>query len=280
MTVGPLVSVGWLDDHRDDPALRIADCRWYLEEPGRGRAEYERSHIPGAVFVSLDDDLSAPSGPGRHPLPAPEIYAARLGALGMGDEHTVVAYDDRGGGIAARLWWMLRAIGHTSVAVLDGGLTAWRAAGLAEESAVVTHPPAALTVSAQPRTIDRSGLESRLGNVVLIDARDGERYRGEHEPVDPVAGHIPTAVSRPTAGNLRADMRFETPETLRRRFASAGVGPAADTVVYCGSGVTACHDILAIELAGLGEATLYPGSWSDWGTSGGAIATGAEPGTR
>jgi thiosulfate/3-mercaptopyruvate sulfurtransferase len=277
---GPLATTTWLDDHLGDVGLRVADCRWYLGEPARGVAEYHAGHIPGAVYVSLDDDLSAPEGAGRHPLPRPADYARRLGELGFGDDHTIVAYDDRGGAVAARMWWMLRAIGHPRVAVLDGGLTAW----LAEERATTTmagsYEAARLSVHGSGVTIDGDALERRLGAVTLVDARDADRYRGEREPVDPVAGHIPTAISLPLGGNLRADLRFADPGVLRKRFLAAGVTPDRETVVYCGSGVTACHDILAMELAGLPAATLYPGSWSDWSTTRRAVATGSDPGTR
>ena len=277
---GPLVPTSWLDDHLGDPDLRVADCRWYLGEPARGIAEYHAGHIPGAVFVSLDDDLTAPRGAGRHPLPRPSDYARRLGELGFGNDHTIVAYDDRGGAVAARMWWMLRAIGHPRVAVLDGGLTAWLGEGRSMTTMAGSYEAAQLSVHGEGVTIDGEALESRLGAITLIDARDGDRYRGEREPVDPIAGHIPTAISLPLGGNLRPDLRFADAGMLRKRYLAAGVAPDRQTVVYCGSGVTACHDILAMELAGLPPATLYPGSWSDWSTAGRAVATGSEPGTR
>ncbi len=279
MTFGPLVTSRWLGEHLYDGTLRLADCRWYLGEPARGPNEYRRGHIPGAVYVSLDDDLSAPTGAGRHPLPEPEDYAAHLSSMGFGDDVIVVAYDDRGGAVASRLWWMLRSIGHPAVAVLDGGLTHWVAEGRQVSTRPGEYPAALLTVRDRPRTVDAEDLESRLGTVALIDARDGDRYRGEREPVDPIAGHIPTAVSVPMAGNLGDDERFLQPAELRARYEAAGAG-GTETIVYCGSGVTACHDILAMEVAGLTPAALYPGSWSDWGSSGLPIATGDDPGTR
>ncbi|MDJ0961734.1 MAG: sulfurtransferase [Acidimicrobiia bacterium] len=279
MTFGPLVTTTWLAAHLDDPQMRLADCRWYLGEPDRGSAEYRRGHIPGAVYVSLDDDLSAPTGPGRHPLPQPEDYAARLGSMGFGDDAVIVAYDDRGGAIASRLWWMLRSIGHRAVAVLDGGLTAWLAEGRPTSTLAGTHAAEPLTVRARPRTIDAATLEENLGSMLLIDARDADRYRGEHEPVDPVAGHIPSAINVPMTGNLRDDARFLDAGALHARYADAGV-TGRESVVYCGSGVTACHDILAMEIAGLPTATLYPGSWSDWSSSGRRVMTGEAPGTR
>jgi thiosulfate/3-mercaptopyruvate sulfurtransferase len=265
--------------HLDDEDVRIADCRWYLDNPPRGREEYDSGHIPRAAYLSLDDDLTATAGPGRHPLAPPEVFAGRFAALGFGGAHRIVAYDTAGGAIAARMWWMLRNIGHDAVAVLDGGLKAWRRAGGVLHSGSERYPPATLSVRAQPVTIDAAALERRLGTVTLLDARDGDRYLGEREPIDPVAGHIPTAVNLPYKGNLGSDDRFCPPEVLRDRFERAGVG-RGETVVYCGSGVTACHHVLAMEIAGLPPATLYPGSWSDWGGSGRAVAVGDEPETR
>ncbi len=275
---GPLIEAGELSRRSGDPRLRIADCRWYLGEPERGRAAYAEAHIPGAVYVDLEEHLSATSGPGRHPLPEPEALAATLGALGIGDEHEVVAYDDRGGAVAARLWWLLRHIGHGATRVLDGGLAAWQAAGLPVTDSLPDHPPAVLT----PRrgggaTVDRSALRAVLGDVLLLDARAEERYRGEIEPIDPVAGHIPTARSAPYEDNLGEDHRFRSPADLRARYAALGAGPGADVVVYCGSGVTACHVILALEVAGFAGARLYPGSWSDWSASDLPVAVGTEP---
>ena len=276
---GPLVDTDWLEGHLDHSPLRVADYRWYLTDPGAGRRAYEAGHIPGAAHLSVDDDLSARRGPGRHPLPPEEQIAERLGAFGIGDRNFVVAYDDAGGSIPARLWWMLRSIGHRRVAALNGGLQAWTAAGgdLATDEPV--WPPAQLTILGASQTIGRDALAARLGGITLIDARAGERYRGETEPVDPVAGYIPTAINIPTDENLDPHGRFLAPVTLRDRYAAAGITDAAETVVYCGSGVTACHDILAMELAGLGTATLYPGSWSDWSSAGNAVVTGNEPGT-
>jgi len=266
----PLVDAAWLQANRDRAV--IADCRWYLGEPDRGRAAYLAGHIPGAVFVSLDGHLSADAGAGRHPLPLPSDFAAMLGRLGIGNDSTVVAYDDRGGAVAARLWWMLTAIGHETAVVLDGGLQAWTAAGGAVESAPVALPATDYTTEfiGWPGTTDRLHLRQRLGTATVIDARAAERYRGEREPVDPVAGHIPTATNVPYEGNLDASGRFLAPEQLADRF--NGAGP--DAVVYCGSGVTACHDLLAMEVAGIGRAVLYPGSWSDWSTAGEDVAAG------
>lgn len=275
---GPLVSTDWLARHLDDAALRLADVRWYLGEPARGEQAYRKAHIPGAFYVDLERDLSTDTGPGRHPLPGWEAFAGRMGELGIGDDSVVVAYDDRGGGVAARLWWMLRTVGHRRTYVLDGGLTAWVAEGRPVDDAISERPSAGLSVALRPdATIDRDGLRERLGLVVALDARAGERYRGEVEPIDPVAGHIPGAVNAPYEENLDGGLRFLPPDVLAEKYRRAGVGGEVETIVYCGSGVTACHDLLAIEHAGLGKAVLYPGSWSDWSSAGYEVATG--PGT-
>jgi thiosulfate/3-mercaptopyruvate sulfurtransferase len=200
-----------------------------------------------------------------------------MGELGIGDDSVVVAYDDRGGGVAARLWWMLRAVGHERTHVLNGGLTAWIADGHAVTAEVSAREPSTLTVDVGDGiTLDRDELRDRLDSVVALDARAGERYRGEVEPLDPIAGHIPGAINAPYEGNLGPDGRFLPAEALAARFRDLGVGGENETVVYCGSGVTACHNLLAIEHAGLGAALLYPGSWSDWSTAGFAVATGPE----
>jgi thiosulfate/3-mercaptopyruvate sulfurtransferase len=278
VTFEPLVSAAWLAEHLRHRPLRIADCRWYLDRPAAGRAAYEEGHVPGAVYVSLDDHLSAISGPGRHPLPAAPAFAGTLGSLGIDNRAVVVAYDDAGGAIASRLWWMLRWVGHERVAVLDGGIAAWQAAGHPLTGEATVPDPVTYTAAgpAMP-TVDRIAVTDRPEELVLIDAREPARYRGEIEPIDPVAGHIPGAVSVPYAGNLDAEERFLAPGALRERYAAVGAHGAA-AAVYCGSGVTACHDILAMEVAGLPTAALYPGSWSDWSTAGGPAAVGPEPG--
>ena len=259
----------------DDPTLRIADVRWWLVDPGKGRRDYAVAHIPGATFVDVDADLVGPSGPGRHPLPSPAAFSARMAALGIADDTEVVAYDDAGGSIAARLWWMLDDLGHPRVSVLDGGIQAWLAAGGPVTAEVPAPRPGRLSLrDAWSRTIDREALIARLGEIALIDARAPERYRGDLEPIDPVPGHIPTAVNHPTAGNLDAGGRFLDPGILRLRYASLG----EDVVASCGSGVTACHAALAMRVAGLPAPLLYPGSYSDWSRSGLPVATGDEPG--
>lgn len=253
----------------------IADVRWYLDEPGLGRRNYEAGHLPGAVYVDLDAHLSGADGPGRHPLPPRREFASLVGRLGFGDDDLVVAYDDRGGAIAARLWWMLRDIGHDRVRILDGGIDAWVAAGHPLHSGVEHRPRSRMSVRPGPtRAFDRTETAAALGRMTLLDARAPERYRGDEEPVDPVAGHIPTARNAPTDGNLASDGTFLDADALRDRFEALGARGDRDTVVYCGSGVTACHNALALVRAGFAEPVLYPGSWSDWSTSGGPVATG------
>jgi thiosulfate/3-mercaptopyruvate sulfurtransferase len=272
-----LISAGELLDRLADPRLGVADVRWWLSDPGKGRRDYDAGHIPGAVFVDVDTDLVAREGPGRHPLPSPIAFAARMGALGFDDGSEIVVYDDAGGTIAARLWWMLDDLGHPAVRVLDGGIQAWITVGGPLTDEVPTPEPGHLTLrAAWSRTIDRDLLAPRLGTgeVAVIDARAPERYRGDVEPIDPVAGHIPTSINLPTGGNLDAAGRFLSPDELAKRFAD--LGPTV--VTTCGSGITACHNALAMRVAGLADPLLYPGSYSDWSRAGMAIATGDAPG--
>jgi thiosulfate/3-mercaptopyruvate sulfurtransferase len=245
--------------------LRIVDCRHDLADPAAGRRAYAEAHLPGAVFMHLDEDLSGvrTGSNGRHPLPNPVTFAARLGALGIAPEDQVVAYDDAGGAIAARLWW----IGHERAAVLDGGLRAWRAAGLPLESAVPAPCPVMHPVSpALVGVVDAEALQGALAaaSVTLIDARSPDRFAGQNETLDPVAGHIPGALNRFFRNNL-ADGHFRPADELRAGFEGLLAGRApADVVHQCGSGVTACHNLLAMEVAGLHGSRLYPGSWSEW----------------
>ena len=236
----------------------VADVRWYLD--GRsGRDAYRAGHVAGALFVDLDRCLAAPpsAAEGRHPLPPPDQFADCMGALGIGDGTVVVAYDDAGGSVAARLVWMLRALGEEA-AVLDGGLAGWT--GGLEAGDGGAPAPARFTVRPWPRERLASIDEVASGNLVVIDSRAPERYRGEVEPIDPRAGHIPGAVNLPWSGNLDpATGRFLAPAQLQERF--AGMGGAA---VHCGSGVNACHNLLAMQRAGVGGARLYAGSWSQW----------------
>ena len=260
------MSVAWLADSLGDPDLRIVDARWALAGPP-GREAYAAGHLPGAVFIDAEHELSSPGeGPGRHPVPSPEKLARALGGAGIGDEHVVVAYDDAGGSIAARIWWLYRHYGHDGrAAVLDGGIGAWTDAGLPLVSDRPDHPTATWTPG-EPRDdlVDTAAVRDLLASeTLLVDARAPERYRGETEPIDPRAGHIPGAASAPWADNLGADGRFLPPERLRQRYAALG---AVDrpVVAYCGSSLTATHDLLALELAGIGGGRLYEGSWSHW----------------
>ncbi len=268
----PLVSTEWLAERLDDPPLRVADVRWYLPHVGkRGTDEYARGHIPGAVFVDLDTELASPrgSGPGRHPLPSPGQFEAAMSRAGIGPETHVVAYDDSGGGTAARLWWLLRYFGHARVSVLDGGITKW----IAERRPVTSETPAVQPkrFTARPGgapVVDRQFVSRASADpaVVVLDARAAERYEGRVEPIDPRPGHVPGARSAPYAANLASadDPVFLPAPALRRRYESLGVAPNRTAVAYCGSGVTACHTILALHVAGFPEAALYEGSWSDW----------------
>ncbi len=240
------------------PDARFFDVRWSLAEPDGGRDAYLAGHVPGAVFVDLDRDLAAPpSLDGRHPLPEPEEFAVTLGRLGLSPSDLAVVYDDAGGSVAARMWWMLRAIGHERVRVLDGGYQAWVESGLEVESGEVTPQPTRYPV---PHGFAGAVTRDELAGRVLVDARAPERHRGETEPVDPKAGHIPGAVNRPYAGNLDASGRFLPPDALAARFEGLGERP----VVYCGSGVNACHLALAMDVAGLGVPDVYVGSFSEW----------------
>ncbi len=238
-----------------------ADVRHYLD--GRsGRAAYDGGHLPGAVFVDMDSVLAAPASPaeGRHPLPEPERFAAGMAELGIGEDDTVIAYDDAGGVMAARLVWMLRALGHDA-ALLDGGL-------LAYDGPLETGAPArpAARFTPQPWPADRLASIDDAADAanVVIDGRQRERFRGDEESLDPRAGHIPGAHSVPVRENVDANGRLLPVDELRAKLAEAGVVEGSPVVSYCGSGVTACHNLLAIEHAGLGEGRLYPGSWSQW----------------
>jgi thiosulfate/3-mercaptopyruvate sulfurtransferase len=263
---GPLVSVDWLAANLTDPGLRIADVRWSLAGPP-GHERYADGHVPGAVFLDADRELSSPGeGPGRHPVPTATKLASILGSAGVGDEHVVVAYDDAGGSIAARLWWLYRHFGHDgSCAVLDGGIGAWIDAGHPVTREVPDHPATTWTPGEPADDLVGTDAVARMlgGETLLLDARAAERYRGETEPIDPRAGHIPGAVSAPFAENLGPDGCFLPPDALRARYESLGAGPRP-VVAYCGSSLSATHDLLALTLAGFDRASLYEGSWSDW----------------
>jgi thiosulfate/3-mercaptopyruvate sulfurtransferase len=278
----PIVDAGWLGDRLGEVDLVVADVRWV---PGAGpaaaRASYEEGHIPGAVFLGVDDDLSAPAfeGPGRHPLPTRDAFARTMAQAGIGDGTAVVAYDDARGSLAARLWWMLDTVGERS-ALLDGGLSAWT--GDLEKGPGRT--PALTSFTARPwpaaDLVDAGGVASAIadGSAPVLDARMPERFRGEVEPLDPVAGHIPGARGAPWVDNLDpATGLFRSRDRLRARYRALGVGDGISAIAHCGSGVTACHDLLAMRLAGF-HGRLYEGSWSDWVHAGRPVATGGDPG--
>jgi thiosulfate/3-mercaptopyruvate sulfurtransferase len=263
-----------------EPGPGLLDVRWRLGGPP-GIDSYRAGHPPGAVFVDLDRDLAAPPGlGGRHPLPDPAVFQQAMRAAGVSQDRPVVVYDDRDATAAARGWWLLRYYGHENVRVLDGGYQAWRAAGLPVSQADPAGPPGDFTARpGRMPVLDAAGAESMARTGLLLDARAGERYRGEREPVDPVPGHIPGAVSAPTTENVNADGTFRPAADLAARFRGLGVTAESDVGVYCGSGVTAAHQALALSLAGL-PAALYVGSWSDWITDPAhPVATGAELGT-
>jgi thiosulfate/3-mercaptopyruvate sulfurtransferase len=261
---------------------RLLDVRWRLGGPP-GRDEFAAGHIPGAVYVDLDDELAAPGGPGigRHPLPAAGALQAAARSWGLRDGEPVVAYDDVGNLSAARAWWLLRWAGLPNVRLLDGGLAAWRAAG--HEVRTGDAPPpepgdVVLTAGALP-SVGPDGAAELAAGGLLLDARAAERYRGEPNPVDPRFGHVPGAVSAPTTANLTADGCFRPPAELAARFAALGAGDGRPIGVYCGSGVTAAHEIAALTIAGFDGAALFPGSWSQWATQPGRpVATGDDPG--
>ena len=261
-----LVSTAELAAHLGD--WRIFDCRHELAQPDLGERQYRDAHIPGALFAHLERDLSAPkSGKnGRHPLPDAGAFGAWLGRQGVGERDQVVCYDAANGAMAARLWWMLRWIGHDNVAVLDGGFAKWVSEGRETTIDVPLFTP--LNYPLKPRkdlAVDVKALEKSLGKSLLLDARAPARYRGEQEPIDPVAGRIPSALNRFNMDNVRGDGRFKSPDELKRDFQQVlGSDAPGEVVNYCGSGVAACHNLLAMELAGLKGAKLYAGSWSEW----------------
>jgi thiosulfate/3-mercaptopyruvate sulfurtransferase len=273
MSTSPLIQAAELAARlRDDGAHTLVfDCSFDLANPAAGRNAYAAGHVPGALYLHLDDDLSsAKTGRnGRHPLPAPQAFAERLAALGVNADSHVVVYDNAGGMYAARAWWMLRWVGHGAVSLLDGGLAAWQAAGQPLQAG---EPPARARGSFVQRpslvaTVDRDTLLANLRQPqrLVVDARAPDRFRGENETLDPVGGHIPGARNRLFRNNLGPDGRFKTAAQLRADFDAVTGGRAADQLVMsCGSGVTACHNLLALEVAGLPGAALYPGSWSEW----------------
>ena len=266
-----LIDVRTLHRHHRDPDWRVIDARFSLADADQGAREYAEGHVPGAVYAHLDDDLSGPIVPGvtgRHPLPSVERAVAVFSRLGIDENVQVAVYDGAGGSVAARVWWMLRWLGHDAVAVVDGGWPAWTGEGLPVTRDVPQAAPRDFKADVRPHlATDVEGVDGYRVNVdwAVLDARTPERFRGEQEPIDPVAGHIPGARCASFDSNLGEDGRFQPPEELRRRFeVLLGGIPAERAVNYCGSGVSACHNLLAIAHAGLGDAVLYPGSWSEW----------------
>jgi len=245
----------------DDP-VAVCDVRFYLADHDQGRREYDEGHLPGAMFVDLHEQLAGGPGGGRHPLPSVEDFTDLLGELGITTGTLVVAYDSAGGATASRLWWMLRSIGHSQVAVLDGGLPAWTAAGFPLSTDVPQPIPAEYPAPpAWTGIADADAVASTLDvGGVVIDARSPERFRGDVEPIDPRAGHVPGAINRYHADLVTTDGTHRPIAELAQTFAGVGTRP----IVYCGSGVTACHDLLALALVGVTQARLYPGSWSEW----------------
>jgi thiosulfate/3-mercaptopyruvate sulfurtransferase len=267
----PLVTPEWVNAHIGEEDFIIADVRWYSEESGRDA--FLKEHLPRAIFLDLDDDLADRSDVtrGRHPLPEPEQVAETLAHAGIGRQTRVVVYDDTSGSIAVRLWWMLRQLGHEKVSMLDGGITRWEAEGFPLEHGDAQRQARANELldysKGWEEIVSRFELSAALTDkMVLLDARAPERYRGEEEPIDFRAGHIPGAVNAPWANNLTegTPQIFRKPDELRKMYEKLGVTQDKQIVCYCGSGVTACHNILALELAGFKNVRLYPGSWSEW----------------
>lgn len=270
MSFTTLIDAATLQSQLENPDWRIVDARHQLTDTGYGERAYAEAHIPGAVFMHCDRDLSGPmtGGNGRHPLPDRDRLIARLGEIGIGPGMQVVVYDDAQGMIAGRLWWLLRWLGHEAVAVLDGGLQAWQAAG-GGMTAEVPPPRPADFVAAEPLTelVTADEVLAALGQPTMqvVDARAPDRFRGENETLDPVGGHIPGAINRFFRDNLEADGRFKAPAQLRAEWLARLAGIAPERVVHqCGSGVSACHNQLAMAVAGLSGSRLYAGSWSEW----------------
>ena len=264
-----LISVVDLAKHLDDPAFVIFDCRHELTNPDFGVKAYAQSHIPNALFAHLDRDLAAPltGRNGRHPLPDPSVFAGWLARMGVSNDKQVIGYDNAGGVYGSRLWWMLRWIGHKSVAVLDGGWQAWLAAEQPVTAEVRVPKPARFTGKPEKSAVDAKYVLEHLQSpdMVLIDARANDRYHGQNEAIDPIGGHIPGAHNRFFKDNLTPQGFFKSPEQLRDEFKPiVGNGSPQQVVSQCGSGVTACHNLLAMEIAGLKGGRLYPGSWSEW----------------
>lgn len=271
MTYTTLITADEVRRHLDELDWAVVDCQFSLSEPALGHQQYLAGHVAGAVYADLNVDLSAPVVPGRtgrHPLPEPATFKRKLGKWGIGPGVQVVAYDASGAGNAARLWWLLRWLGHDAVAVMDGGWQAWQAIGGPVRGGEESRPPREFVGAPRAAwvlTADEVGARRTDPDYLIVDSRTRERYRGEQEPIDPVAGRIPGAVCAPYVENLDSAGRFLSPEALRARFgALLGETPPERAVFYCGSGVTAAHNLLALAHAGLGDGRLYAGSWSEW----------------
>jgi thiosulfate/3-mercaptopyruvate sulfurtransferase len=284
MTTRTLIQAEDLAARLQEPRLRIFDCRFDLARPDYGRRRYEDEHLPGATYADLNRDLSAPASraSGRHPLPAPGDFAARLRAWGVNADSEVVAYDDGNGMYASRLWWMLRWLGHDEVAVLDGGMRRWEQLGLPLDESVPAWPPGDFVARLRAGfAVGASEVSAATGDAStrILDARAPERYRGEVEPIDPVAGHVPGARNHPASTSLDAQVRLLPAAELRAAFEASLAGvPPERAIAMCGSGVSACQLLLALEHSGLHGARLYPGSWSEWtGDPSRPVRTGAEP---
>lgn len=284
MSFGPLIDVETLARCIGRVDWVVVDCRFTLTDPQAGRAGYARGHLPGARYAHLDDDLARPPGAaeGRHPLPERDRFAATLGSWGIGADDTVIAYDEGSGAVAARLWWLLRWVGHERCAVLDGGFAAWMAAGGALEQVAPAqrarrYEPGRSATAGAVTTAELAARQA--AGDLLVDARAAPRYRGEHEPIDSRAGHVPGALNRPFSANVTAEGRFRPAAELRAELkALLGGRDPSRLIAMCGSGVTACHLLLAMEAAGLPGGRLYAGSWSEWiRDPARPIATGAEP---
>lgn len=285
MILTALVSTETLAQQLPDPDWVVFDCRHDLADPARGHEDYTNSHIPGARFFRLDEDLSAPKTGknGRHPMPDPEMLIEKLGRAGVDSRKQVVAYDAQGGMVAARLWWLLRWLGHLPVAVLDGGWNRWISEGRPQSAEVPQPGPARFSGRPDDSQVSADFVRSHLEDkdVVLLDARAPDRFRGQNETLDPVGGRIPGARNRFYRDNLDASGCFKTPETLRHEFGVVLGGSRPESAVhYCGSGVSACHNLLAMEFAGLRGARLYPGSWSEWCADPSRPVESGEPGER
>jgi thiosulfate/3-mercaptopyruvate sulfurtransferase len=262
-----IVSLEWLAGHLNRPNIRVIDCRFQLGSPKAGRESYERGHIPHAFYFDLEEDLSSPVGKhgGRHPLPDLDLLADKLGKAGIDADTAVVLYDDQGGPFASRLWWLLRYMGHKKAAVLDGGYSQWVNQGYPVTTEKPVSQPKVFQIQVQKDMLVRmEEVKAKLGEdgVTIIDSRDAKRYRGEEEPIDPAAGHIPGAVNYFWKDSLAADGHWKSAEELRTHFSA--LSPEDEIIVYCGSGVTACPNVLSLHRAGFKKIRLYAGSWSDW----------------